>query len=514
MCAAREWAWLTLAQLQGALVHPGRIHLLVFILAAAASSSLCAAECSFWVWNRADPLTVSEIATLRAAGIRRLYWQAGELEARPDGNLFLRRTAPTQLWMANPPENQPQLVPVVRVSTTIRSPETFTGDALGRALTPVAAASPDGSVQLDFDCPDRLLPIYAERLHTARRIAGIRHLSITALDHWADAPARAALWTEVDEVFPMIYDVEKDGLPGPDGLAAWEPQPVLDPVKLRARLASWRRCPIPWHAGLPAFARVTIYDAGGRSLGHLRTWNWDDLVFNPALRLDRPPHLGTTLLRAGAATRLGETAVPAGGFVAARRPERPGLRTAIAAAAAAAARSVVLFRLPDPPEDQDGGWSLAQLTGLFAAPLPAVIEAPRLRLSRADDGTGRLVLCNDSDTDLPPRFGETPGDPAHRGYTLEIDAPGPVWREALAGDFQRVNGHRFTGAAATDPPGSAPVRVTIPLATRLTFWFSQLPAHATLGTGLLQMAPNADPATVRYRVADSTDDSASWQPLP
>lgn len=484
-----------------------------------------ASERAFWVWNRSDALTPAEIVTLRAADIRRLYWQAGEIEMPQPGKLTLRRTAPLSLDTLNPaPGNGLAIIPVVRISTAIRSPESFTGEALAQALLPVVQASPGRTVQVDFDCPDRLLGIYAERLKAARQAAQIGRLLITALDGWADAPARDALWTAVDEVYPMLYDVEKDPTPGPDpaSLAAWMPTPVLDPARVRSRLASWRKCPLPWHAGLPSFARVTLYDGAGRSLGHLHRWTWQDLVFNLGLRLDRPPQLGTSLLHADRPTRLGGSIVPAGGFVAARWPDLGALRAAAAAADEAGARSVVLFRMPDPAAGPDGlsgleagagGWSLAQLGALRDAG-----AQPQLTLTHAGDGSARLILRNDSEADLPPRFGgRAPGTaPAaegadSRGYALEVDAPGPLfWREALPGDFRRVTGHRFPEAGSE----AHPVLVAIPLARRLTFWLSHLPAHGALATGLLQMAPEADHAALRYRIANDPGPAGTWQSIP
>ena len=319
---------------------------------------------AFWVWNRAEPLTAAERATLRAAGVNRLYWQAGELELH-GGALIFRRTA------ALPPDpTDPALgiVPVVRVSTAIRSPELFSGEALGQALRPVADAAPGRELQLDFDCPDRLLPVYADRLRAARRIADIRRLTVTALAGWADAPARADLWPAVDEVFPMLYDTRTDPVPAPGAPSPCQPRRLLDPAELGAQLRSWARCPIPWSAGLPVFARVTLYDAAGRSRGHLRSWDWEDLVFNATLGLDRPPDGGTTVLRATRATRVGDSPVPTGAYVAVREAERAAVRAAVAQARAADARGVVLFRLPDPPGPTGatgGGWSLAQALALL-----------------------------------------------------------------------------------------------------------------------------------------------------
>ena len=460
---------------------------------------------SFWVWNRVLPLTLAERTALHAAGIDRLYWQVGELELH-GSTLVLRRTADPATPLG------PEIIPVVRVSTAIRSPEQFTGEALGRALRTVADAAPGREVQLDFDCPDRLLPVYAERLRAARRVADIRRLTVTALAGWADAPSAAPLWPAVDAVYPMLYDTQTDPPPAPGDPSPCHPRALLDPGELAARLRSWSRCPVPWFAGLPTFARVTVYDAAGRSRGHLRAWDWDDLVFNPALVLDRPPAGGTTVLRAVRPTPVGESPLPAGGYAATRTAELAAIRDGMTQARAAGARGVVWFRLPDPPsplQPTGGGWSLAQVLALRSPPPDDAAPAAALRLCRPPDGSERWTLRNDSDRDLPPRL-----DAAGRGYALELELAGgaPGWREALPGGFHRVVGHVFIPAADAGGSETRPAPVAIPLARRLTFWFAALPARAELTTGLVQLAPGVDPAALRFRVL-SADPTASspWQ---
>ena len=134
---------------------------------------------------------------------------------------------------------------------------------------------------------------------------------------------------------------------------------------------------------------------------------------------------------------------------------------------------MVFFRLPD--ETDAGGSSLRDLAALDVPASPRLL----LRQSAAE----QLELANTSAFDLPPRLSGEKSD-RDRGYALEIDAPAPVFREALAGDFWRVASH-------ANPDAKKPIATVVPLATRLTFWFSQLRAGATLRTGLLQLAPGA-----------------------
>lgn len=480
-------------------------------------------ERAFWVWNRADSLTEPERTSLIAGGVHRIYWQTGELEIH-GGELACRRTAtlPAPDISASERGRGLEIIPVIRVSTSIRSPEQFSAEALGKLLRPIADAAPGREVQMDFDCPDRLLPLYAERLRTARRIADIRRLTITALAGWANVPASTALWSTVDAVFPMLYDTDADALPAPGASAPGQgerspcrPRPLLDPDELRAELRAWSRCPIPWHAGLPAFARLTLYDPTGRPQGNLRSWDWEDLVFNPALALDRPAVNGTTVLRAVRPTRAGESPLPMGGALAWREPEFAALRAGVAEAEAAGAAGLVFFRLPDPPartHPTGGGRSLTQLLTLFAPGGTPPAESARLSLRHADDGTDRWVLRNDSEGDLPPRFaGEV------RGYGLELEVAGRTsgWRDAMPGDFHRVASHVFSVPPGANPTDiDQPVPVAIPLARRLTFWFTELPAHATLTTGVVQLAPGVDPAAVRFRLpALDHPEATPWQSL-
>jgi hypothetical protein len=129
-------------------------------------------------------------------------------------------------------------------------------------------------------------------------------------------------------------------------------------------------------------------------------------------------------------------------------------------------------------------------------------EAPHLILRAAADD--RLELVNDSEHDLPARLAGPKGD-LDRGYALEIDAPAAMFRDALAGDFWRVASH-------VNPDGEKPTPVAVSLATRLTFWFSHLPARARLRTGLLQLAPGATLDQIRYRILNCEGANA-WNPI-
>jgi hypothetical protein len=288
-------------------------------------------------------------------------------------------------------------------------------------------------------------------------------------------------------LLPMLYDFEPD--PTVEGAA---PRPLLDPEKLERLLGEWNECRIAWRAGLPSFSRVTLFDPSGKLRGHIREWNWDDLCFNSSLATVRPAALGVTVLKATAATRLTNTPVKADQLLTVRWPDRAGLVRVIDRVKKTSARGVVFFRLPD--STAPSGWSLRQLGHLEAT--------PHLVLRNA--GTPpQLELVNESDADLEPRLSSAKSEGAlDRGYALELDAAVTDFRDAQEGDFWRVLGH-------VDPDGARRA-VAVPLATRLTFWFSHLRARQSLRTGLIQLAPGVNLDQIRYRVRNATGDSV-WK---
>ncbi|HSI15684.1 MAG TPA: hypothetical protein VK961_26795, partial [Chthoniobacter sp.] len=314
---------------------------------------------------------------------------------------------------------------------------------------------------------------------------------ITALAGWPRLPGFPALTGAVEEIAPMFYDLQGD----PTGVSAdAPPPPLLDPAQFEAVLRPWKSCPIPWRAGLPTFARLTIFDRTGLSRGQIPSWTWDDLCFHKSLRTLAPTRLGVTLLRADADVRVASTPVAKNQLVASRYTDRTALTQAITLSRAAGSAGIILFRLPD--STGPGGWSLGDLAAIGTANLP------KLTLRRT---TGeQLELINDSPIELGPRLSGPKGD-RDRGYALELDAPGPIFREALPGDFWRVTSHAQLDA-------EKPIPVVVPLATRLTFWFSHLRGRTTLQTGLLQLAPEANLDTLRYRIVDG-DNTGEWKPL-
>ncbi len=335
-------------------------------------------------------------------------------------------------------------------------------------------ANPDGHLQMDCDCPDRLLESYARFLGELRK--RVPHLSATALAGWSGHAAFSSLQRSVEELAVMFYDLKPDA---PRISPDCPPAPLLDSRELAAELKAWSTSKVPWWAGLPNFSRVSVYSADGRPRGQIRNWSWDEIVFQPRLKIVSSPAAGVVLMKATEDLVLAETPIESGSFVALRQVDAENLRVALEAVRHSPAKGSIFFRLPDSTDPS--GWSVSQLKEWMKG------DASSANLKLRREGNF-LVLKNGSTHDLPPRL--TGND--DRGYALELDAPSRIWREALSGDFWKVAAHA--------DPEKVPIPVAIPLSTRLTFWFGSLRAGGTLRSGLILLAPDADHREIRYRI--------------
>jgi hypothetical protein len=460
-------------------IHKAKIKtklLLVTICAVldATAWSSYAHDVRYWVWQRDDPPDERELVEFAAQRVDTIYWQVGELE----------NVGATWRWKArfNFPTSDAagiRFVPVVRLVSRERQPFSDSSTAaLLASLSGVTAKR--NELQLDYDAPDRLLADYAR---TLSRIHGlVPRLTIAALPHWSGADYLKLLEPTVDELLPMLYDFEAEPI-----LKDQSPLPLISPEKISKLIENWRACRKPWRAGLPVFARLSLYDANQKLRGQIRNWNWDELCFNRSFEMSNGGKFGTSILRATRSTSIANTPIYLGDELIVREVERAALQNAISTALRCGAQGVVFFRLPD--SSASSGWSLRQLGHLQGT--------PGLILRKPDDSE-TLELSNVGDGDLEPHFASSGADAG--GYALEVEAPTPIFREAQPGDFASVNA--FAGEKSAK----------VPFATWLRFQFPQLRAKENLRTGLIQLAPGADFRQTRYRILN-VEGAPPWKSL-
>src|SRR4029434_10024406 len=100
--------------------------------------------------------------------------------------------------------------------------------------------------------------------------------------HWSRRDYLKVLEPRVEELLSMLYDFEAEPV-----LKDRSPVPPLASENILTRLEDWRSCGKTWRAGLPAFARLSVYDANQKLRGQIRNWTWDELCFNRNVTLAR-----------------------------------------------------------------------------------------------------------------------------------------------------------------------------------------------------------------------------------
>jgi len=247
-----------------------RRSLITVVVSSAIATSSFGFDIRYWVWQRDEPLDEQELAELAAQRVDTIYWHVGELENVGDA---WRWKARFKLPASN--ANGIRFVPVVRLVS--REKEPFSEASTTGLVTHLSAASAkQNELQLDYDAPDRLLPEYAavlKRIHQS-----VPKLTITALPHWSRSDHLKVLQASVDELLPMLYDYEAEPI-----LRDHTPLPLIAPDKISKLIEDWRDCPKTWRAGLPTFARLSVYDSNEKLRGQIRNWNWDELCLNRIL---------------------------------------------------------------------------------------------------------------------------------------------------------------------------------------------------------------------------------------
>lgn len=113
-------------------------------------------------------------------------------------------------------------------------------------------------IQLDFDCPTRLLERYADLVRRVRGQAPRETwLTVTGLGSWYESPSIEALADACDEVVPQCYEAEL-------GTSLDQVHPVSNLPLLERTIERAERLGRPYRIGLPAYGHALLYDAGGR----------------------------------------------------------------------------------------------------------------------------------------------------------------------------------------------------------------------------------------------------------
>lgn len=365
---------------------------------------------AFWIWHRSSALTEWETESIKAAGEGKLYRQIVEFGWRDGG------------WSPRPlggPEALGSAIPVLRLDpgpAMMERPDAAA--SLAKWLRFHFGGKLPSSLQLDYDCPVRLLGRYAAFVAELRSQLGVQTISVTALASWIESPALPRLGEAVDELVPMFYDLTADP---PADIVAGKAVPMTgrDTTQWIGR---WKKCRSPWRAGLPNFERLTLYKSDGSLVGHLRQWSPEALADTPTLK-PVADFAGGAGYRAERTMNFQGTRVEAGQLLVWRAPDDEVLKQLIAMSFSSGASGIVWFALPGP------GLRASHSPQHLAVLARGESPAPVIKASR--DSTGRIVLRNEGPGDLVMK----PGGAMHR-LVLQSDQPGS-FAAAGPGDFFR-----------------------------------------------------------------------------
>ncbi|HLV81000.1 MAG TPA: DUF3142 domain-containing protein [Chthonomonadaceae bacterium] len=261
-------------------------------------------QVSLWYWHTPFQIAPSEAAQWQALGVKTLFVRAGTFFKEGEG----ARLILPQQWAG--PSNGLDIHLVFNLDYGLvrdfahLSPETL-ADALSAGIRQERARAEQAGVkvvgiQIDFDCPTRLLPRYAMLLRQLRHsIAPPTRLSITALPTWFIAGDVEPVMEAVDFTVPQYYEA---------GISK-----TLDDFQTVSRLAMVEsglklagRHGLPFYAGLPAYGHALLYDKAGRLLGPYRTLHALGALHHPSFRLARAFPADRNGKPATAATYIGE----------------------------------------------------------------------------------------------------------------------------------------------------------------------------------------------------------------
>lgn len=356
----------------------GAAILLSFLLAGLAAWLLRAPSLppdahSVYVWNYDwKPAVSNAVQNAAAGGMQAFYVVCGELggrgRVRPDGLALAAARRP--------------VVPVVRVLTDRAKLLESDPTGLAGELTSMIRSSVDElaaggtrveEVQVDLDCPERLLGPYARFLEGLRpNLQGLR-LSATVLPCHAARREIQALARVCDELVLQVHGTAFPAAVGEEGR-------LIDEAESRRAIRRMSALGTPFRVALPDYALAMVFDhATGRRKG---------LRF--AHDTGTNPH------------ELIRTLAPDPAVVHAVQCR---------AAAAPGCRGVIWFRLPVPGDAL--AWDLETLLHLTRGQVP---EATRTaRLVDTADGTRELRVRNHCElharrVEIHLRWGEEEGE--------------------------------------------------------------------------------------------------------
>jgi len=363
----------------------------VLLVVGCRPKSLPPMEVGIWYWHTPFQVSKDDAKWLDKIGVTTLYVRAATFTS--DGKRV--KTSIPQVWRRN--ESAIPVVLTFNFDGGLRShfgsmpnPELSSDIAAGIGRIRSAAETHGirvSGIQMDVDCPTRLLAKYADLLHKIRfhllmqrTLMARETFSATALQTWLKSIRYRDLVDSCDFVAPQFYE-------GQVGRRIDEVHPIADTGNIEQGMRRADSAGKPFFAGLATYGHSLLYDEHGRLLAMYHGMKPEDALRHPSLQVDTECPIGKGGARATGSDYVGENLL----ILNAVRPDRNGRGLGYRIAYILPTvemlahelkvfretrpencRGVILYRYPE-PEDQ------------MSLPLPTVAEAIL-------GGTGKLDL--------------------------------------------------------------------------------------------------------------------------
>ncbi len=472
-------------------------------------------QISMWYWQIPFHLEQDEVKVLANMGVRQLFVIAGTFQF---AHSHLQLTLP-QIW--DIPPGAPDVTLVFHIDSTLvrqfeKVPTRDLADSMRLPIQQeVARAARAGArvrgVQIDMDCPTRLLNRYSDLLKNLQGVSGPGgQLSATALSTWYSSKSIGTLAAAVNFLVPQYYEAQ---LPSKSG----DSPAISDVSRLKARLKRAGDTGMPFWAGLPAYGHALLYDDSGKLRGLYHELPLSDAFIHPAFQLEKSGRI----LANGSIAAINDTGLPPGtlengALFRAIHADRSGkgngwkllytiptpelLRKELDIVNADRPDNcvgVLLFRYPQPGE-------------LLSLPLVTVEAAIRgkpsvpdlsvkLSLQRAAmEAAEAHMPLNNLPQELTLRVtntGNANAMPTADAIEVVLDCETPGVLEADAGQFDTME------TWFAPPDGSSPVRCAMPRANRIRLLRHGIYPGQTIRAGSIRVA--AQSVQVHWSVLDT-----------
>jgi len=263
-----------------------------------------------WYWHSPFQVTDAELGWLKKIGVSTIYVRAATFTT--DG-VHVKTMIP-QTWNSNA-KGMP-IVLTFNFDGGLRSHfEKFSNATIVADVLPAIArirktARAKGihvaGIQMDVDCPTRLLPKYARLIHSIGD--GLRKkgtleskdsFSTTALQTWLNSRHYQDLVDACDFVAPQFYE-------GQIGRTLDKVRPVADAGNLENGMARAESAGKPYFVGIATYGHALLFDKGGRLIAMYHGMQPEDALRHPSLSFEGTFPMAENGRRAGARDGIGE----------------------------------------------------------------------------------------------------------------------------------------------------------------------------------------------------------------